>query len=777
TQTVADSDGTILGTWVIGAEYDATGFNRATVYSDGRTVRHTPDALNRLLESFDETNSVSIATYIYGGPSRLIERSYGNGTRTEITYESSGCGCGGFSGFVERIEHRLAGTTEVLAATNRRYDRVGNVMAEQRDHDGGLGVVYRYDKTYRLEDTYYGVDLSPDYGDLGASGGDGMGTRGIELLDDPQYTPLNFGLKRAYNLDERGNRTGSTGIRDSDDTSNTIYDTNYTVSTDDMNLYTSVDGDSYTYDDIEQRTYDAATGLYYAYDYKGALMAADKDSSLTSPEQVYRHDVGGNRVLEEGWYNTTYYNVHKTALLTGKKPGGGCGGGGSACIEEIRDEGGSETGSIQYVYGKGQMGIVHELAEYDNGAGGFDTIHRYRHEDQSGSLIGVTDEDGYRTHEYWYEDFGAPISKPIIFDGQMARISGVTHDSPNPDETTITITGTTLSTDQFNGAELAVSDPDDGSDRLRIGTVLDTTSTTIVVSDAGTYDIAAGLYEGAGDGGTVLNNFVIYEFNDSSEFDAPSYHSGGEWTSAPNLDDNGTPSIPGDDTTDFEDTNGNFAAYQVGWKLIADVELFAPLTIVDIPDTITLTVAGDASTLAASGSRYRVVAPPGVDVSTGALETNTNDAGSRYLYVEMRYNPPQVGYYVDPPGAPLLGTYGAQTGDSLVGTYVIAKDVYKPETGTLLSMPSDIPRDPWGPPEPDPRFDEERAQKQYGERKGAPPGDPSDTEMRSCWDSWTRSGNFEEFRYWEFHVDWFDGWYSSAEENEANNPNAPVNRN
>ncbi|MBK8206243.1 MAG: hypothetical protein IPK87_05515 [Planctomycetes bacterium] len=44
-------------------------------------------------------------------------------------------------------------------------------------------------------------------------------------------------------------------------------------------------------------------------------------------------------------------------------------------------------------------------------------MNRYRHEDQLGNLIGVTDADGARVDEYAYLDYGRPIRRTIVFDG------------------------------------------------------------------------------------------------------------------------------------------------------------------------------------------------------------------------------------------------------------------------------------------------------------------------------------------------------------------------
>ncbi len=43
--------------------------------------------------------------------------------------------------------------------------------------------------------------------------------------------------------------------------------------------------------------------------------------------------------------------------------------------------------------------------------------------------------------------------------------------------------------------------------------------------------------------------------------------------------------------------------------------------------------------------------------------------GTRYLWAGYRYQPPQMGFWVDPPGAPGLGIYGAATGTNRLGQY------------------------------------------------------------------------------------------------------------
>lgn len=70
------------------AEYDGVSNATQLVYPGGRTIARTYDALDRPLQVNDVPPSgTPIATYQYAGPSRLARRTYGNGIRTEFTYD------------------------------------------------------------------------------------------------------------------------------------------------------------------------------------------------------------------------------------------------------------------------------------------------------------------------------------------------------------------------------------------------------------------------------------------------------------------------------------------------------------------------------------------------------------------------------------------------------------------------------------------------------------------------------------------------------------------
>jgi hypothetical protein len=127
---------------------------------------------------------------------------------------------------------------------------------------------------------------------------------------------------------------------------------------------------------------------------------------------------------------------------------------------------------VQYVHGKGQGSIVQEKA--DNST---TIVYRYRHEDQAGSLIGVTDEDGFRTDEYFYLDFGTPIHRPILFDGGAGEIESITANTPSAGYTRIGLFDDYLTADALIGKQLRAL----GS--LHVGEVYDNGTDTIDVVD------------------------------------------------------------------------------------------------------------------------------------------------------------------------------------------------------------------------------------------------------------------------------------------------------
>ncbi|MCB9892811.1 MAG: RHS repeat protein, partial [Planctomycetes bacterium] len=701
-QTVADKDGAPLGTWTSGAEYDATGFNTATIYSDGHRVEHSKDQLDRVSSSYDVDQDFYVAAYVYAGPHRLIERTAGNGVRTTYEWEASGCGCGGSTPFCESVQHTRVSSGEILFGTDRRYDELGLVTVEREDHFGTMGSVYRYDEAKRLDTSYFGVDLY---------------STALSTYADQSNTPTSFGLKRAYSLDPRGNRSGSSAVADSDDSSGGVYDYAYTAN-DDTNQYTAVDGDTYTFDAIEQTTYDPSTGLYHAYDYKGQLISTDEDSALTSPEVSYGYDNQGKRRLMADADDTNGDHTN-TVYLSTCACNCGCTGNEDGVGELISHE--ADTNAVldhQFnvwgpeVESPGSSSAMHPAtaAAPANGRGSGNAIIAtfgdsdengeywliFAH-NQHGSTSGCTDRWGAISEVFTYTDYGQTMRYKPVFDCPDAYVSSVANDTPSAGQTTITVGTVLLGPDSYNGLELRVVRPEAASNRLLYGEVLDTTMTTIVVQDdgsdsiynalngvtqgfqvldlpaanaspistSGTWDFGAGYdsmndvtaYTDFGAFGPQYVGMQLFPETDSypnvsfTIVDVPDANTvlvAGDTTSY-----GASPSDPytiaercwrydsGNDESDYFDADATFASYMVGWTLVPDILEPCYLSVIAVDaENKSVTVKGDASGLATPlTDRYHLIPPPGVARSTGAL-CKPEDAGESSYGGTASYDDP-----------------------------------------------------------------------------------------------------------------------------------------
>ena len=251
------------------------------------------------------------------------------------------------------------------------------------------------------------------------------------------------------------------------------------------------------------------------------------------------------------------------------------------------------------------------VAQWIHDYSGPTTGWRFLGHNAHGSLIVVTDLNGYRTSMYVSTDYGASLHHKVAFDGQDQRISSLSHSTPSLGFTTITLSGTPLSTDELNGLELVISRPGSTGDRYISARVDDTTTSTIVVADVG--GASAPVYA-ALNGQT--QGFVVHDFHTGDET------TGGEWTDDPDY-------VPFLTVTGFTDENADFQSYMVGWTLIADVEKPNFLTIFAVPTATRVEVFGDATGLSANGKTYRLVAPPGVDSITGASAKPSNMLSNR----------------------------------------------------------------------------------------------------------------------------------------------------
>jgi RHS repeat-associated protein len=137
----------------VASEFDGMGNQIRLFYPSGLVVSTTYDALNRKLRIADQ--NAEIARYTYVGPGRVERRDYGNGTRTEYTYD-------GVQGVpnepndfgvkrVTRIQHRLLTDGGNIDDRTYAWDSIGNKTQQRDIRPGGPQIAqdYDYDSGYR----------------------------------------------------------------------------------------------------------------------------------------------------------------------------------------------------------------------------------------------------------------------------------------------------------------------------------------------------------------------------------------------------------------------------------------------------------------------------------------------------------------------------------------------------------------------------------------------------------------------------------------------------
>ncbi|CAG0956071.1 hypothetical protein PLCT2_00475 [Planctomycetaceae bacterium] len=221
--------------------------------------------------------------------------------------------------------------------------------------------------------------------------------------------------------------------------------------------------------------------------------------------------------------------------------------------------------------------------------------------------------------------------------------------------------------------------------------VVDTTSGTIIIDDpSGAF--AAALAEATGDPShfaPAIQDFVIFAFNDSKVPNAPTYQTQGRPTganlqNAPHFAGGATGPTTGSGKTKFpdaeaDDNGGGFASWMEGCLLVPDVNIGAPLVIVNVPSATEVEVSGTATGVGSNGSRYLIYAAPFTDAAHGTLQTDAHKTGTRYLWAGYRYQPPQIGFWVNPGAG--FGVYGAATGSNRLGQYYAWNRTYDINTG------------------------------------------------------------------------------------------------
>jgi YD repeat-containing protein len=338
--------------------YDAVGNRLSLAYPGGRLLNFTYDALERCIGVAESGKSQ--ASYSYDGPGRVSRVALGNNTVTRIFYDgiSGQPNSPGDHGWQEitRVAHGLNGGS-AFADSSFQYDSDQNKISRAVIIPGGTphtnAMSLQYDLACRLTESFV--------------------TDNSALSRDT-----------VYGLDRMGNRTHVTGAACSGD---------YTLDglllgplDFQMNQYTTTPCESRTYDDngnLVSRS-SSAGALSYIYDAADRLVAVqtvDYSSGVPTllPVADYRYDALGRRISSTVYSGSTS-NV--TQFLYD----------GDRVIEERLDGAVSVSYLVDDRY---LLGLRTNGKDY------------YRHCDDQGNALALTDAQGAVVERYEYDDYGA----------------------------------------------------------------------------------------------------------------------------------------------------------------------------------------------------------------------------------------------------------------------------------------------------------------------------------------------------------------------------------
>lgn len=573
TLTLLNGEGNPLGSWTTGARYDVHGAPVQLAFSDGETLGYARDSLSRTGGIVDESTQAVLAEFEWAGSARPAVISYGNGVQALFSYDP------GYAGPPRRVAH-LRGE-QLLWGVERRCDTRGLPLRERRDHEGGAGRVWQYDGQRRVAAAMRGAVLSGP------------------LLDGPAE-PQVYGSLRQITLDAFGNRAGAEALRDLSPAGDVLRVQAYLLAEGDCNRYAVADGGTFNHDAAGRVSFDGAAGVNYAHDYLGRTVALNHDGDLL---RAMLHDGLGRRVLEEEYEEGML--LHRTVLIYGP-------GSDQPLEEVVLNAEGLEVGRVQYVREGENL-----LAERTGGA------WRYRHHDQDGSLLGITDESAARVVEYDYQPFGAPIRRGILYDLPSDSTITVEAQTPNPTTTRIHVMPANLDAGALAGHELAISLPGG----WRGGAIVDNTAGEIDVHDPQGQVADALLNHGA--------RFLVYQARLSRQ--------PGEWTY-----DSET------GTSTFSVPGAGFSPWLLGGWLTPDLTRPTSLEIIEVDQAGEwLKVRGNVVSLSGPGALYRAVPPVGADEDGYSAAV-----GERYLFRGWRHDrAPRLSGWPVSPWVSRLGSY------------------------------------------------------------------------------------------------------------------------
>ncbi len=321
---------------IVSYGYDNADNRTRLTYPNGMVLEYTYDEMNRLT-GISESGKM-VAKYSYDSLSRVIRRELKNGTYTTYDYDAS-------NQLMELVNRKS--TSEIISSFSYTYDNVGNRLAMMTPE--GL-TQYTYDSIYQLTDVIY-----PD------------------------------GSTTFYHFDPLGNRVSE--VVDE-------YQIDYT--TNNLNQYTKVDGDTYTYDVngnmTSKVTQEGVT--VYTYNFENRLVQVDTARDTIT----YKYDPLGRRTSKMTSSGITRY-IHDG-------------------LSVIMETGYSDAIEATYICG---LGIDEVLVMMRN-----DDSYFYS-QDGLESVINITDLYGNLVESYSYDADGntnieSSIGNPYFFTGREYEV-------------------------------------------------------------------------------------------------------------------------------------------------------------------------------------------------------------------------------------------------------------------------------------------------------------------------------------------------------------------
>ncbi len=301
----------------INYSYSIAGRTQTTVYPDSSVVLKEFDTRNRLIKVLKD--GVTVAEYAYNNANQLTQKTFGNGANSILQYD---------------FANRLSSMTTTAASGSIQnsqfsYDKEYNKTAITRLDDLSLSEQFTYDNGYRLTNYKRG----------------------------PAGSPV---IQNTYTYDAVGNRTAAN-----------LNGVATTYSINNLNQLTGVNGNSFTFDDKGNITYDGT--FYKTYDAENRLV---KDSSSPASVISYGYDALNRRITKAINGNVLKYTYS-----------------GAAQIEERNN---SNVLLNRTIYNGFLSPVMNEK----------DGNSFYYHSNELGSVEAITNNSGRLVESYRYDAYG-----------------------------------------------------------------------------------------------------------------------------------------------------------------------------------------------------------------------------------------------------------------------------------------------------------------------------------------------------------------------------------